>query len=155
MSAGKSELIFIYGTLKRGFPNHAACMSEAEFVGLCETQESYPLVIGGRWHSPCLIDEPGSGLPVRGELYRVNPPTLAMLDQFESCDKPTGYLRKQIDIVMQGKDEAMQVWTYLKPRDRIEGIHSDALAEYLDFGDYVIASRRHPPGQAGEKPADL
>lgn len=144
MSEDKLLQVFVYGTLKRGFPNHAACMIEAEFVGLGDTLIPYPLVIGGRWHSPCLIDEPGSGLRVRGELFRVEQPALVMLDQFESCDKPTGYLRKSLDIVIQGETAPIQAWTYLKPRDRIDGIHSDALAEYLDYGGYVVASMRPP-----------
>lgn len=148
MNEDKSLQVFVYGTLKHGFPNHAACMAEAEYVGRCETLIPYPLVIGGRWHSPCLIDEPGSGLCVQGELYRVDQTMLGRLDRFESCDEPSGYLRKPVDIVMSAETTPAQAWTYFKPRDRIEGIHSDTLAEYLDHGDYVEASKRPPPGSS-------
>lgn len=64
--------------------------------------DRYPLVVGGRWFTPYLIDEPGSGHCVSGELFRVTDPHLAQLDAFESVHLPNGYVRKQLAIALQG-----------------------------------------------------
>jgi len=63
--------VFVYGTLKRGFPNHVPELANADYIGRARTLTAYPLIIGGKWFSPNLIDEPGMGQRVTGELFRV------------------------------------------------------------------------------------
>lgn len=132
--------VFIYGTLKRGFPNHQAGLAEARFVARVQTLKPFPLVIGGRWFSPYLIDEPGQGQKVFGELFEVDGDGLALLDEMEGVGHPQGYRR--ISVRCWHDEQALEAWTYVKDRAVIEGIHSEALAEYEADPRYVIPSHR-------------
>lgn len=54
-----SHLVFVYGTLKRGEPNHHV-LTETEgqqkIFGKGCTQHKYPLVIGSQYNIPYLLD---------------------------------------------------------------------------------------------------
>ncbi|XAR54806.1 Gamma-glutamylcyclotransferase [Bertholletia excelsa] len=84
------NLIFTYGTLKRGFANHGLLQSlfstnDAAFLGTYRTAEELPLVCGPHG-VPFLLNFPGSGLGrhrVRGELYAVSDHGLTRLDELE------------------------------------------------------------------------
>jgi gamma-glutamylaminecyclotransferase len=133
--------VFVFGTLKRGFPNHAEGMAGETYLGRCRTARSYPLVIAGRWFSPVMMPEPGNGHQVIGELYEVDDRSLARLDEIESVHLPTGYRRESIDVVSLEDGSTLQAWAYFKDRQRIEIIHSDYLPEY-DANRYVHKSQR-------------
>ena len=135
------SLIFVYGTLKRGFPNFAPAMDRAVYVGGSKTVERLPLVIGGRWRSPYLIDEPGTGLQVLGELFEVDDALLLVLDRFENTHLPNGY-RRVLLAVETADGETLEAWTYVRDRRHIEGIHTEALAEYPPDACYVVPADR-------------
>ncbi|KAL5550967.1 hypothetical protein UlMin_001143 [Ulmus minor] len=83
----KQTLIFSYGTLKRGFFNHTLMedlinQNDAVYLGQFLTHGSYPLVCGP-YGIPYLIDIPGSGHRIKGELYSVAPRGLVRLDDLE------------------------------------------------------------------------
>ncbi|XP_042947371.1 putative gamma-glutamylcyclotransferase At3g02910 isoform X1 [Carya illinoinensis] len=83
----KAHLIFAYGTLKRGFPNHTLMQSlihqnDAVFLGPFVTCISYPLVVGPHG-IPFLINLPGLGNRVTGELYSVSARGLFLVDDLE------------------------------------------------------------------------
>lgn len=69
--------IFVYGSLKRGFSNHAR-LAQATFVGECQTAPRYRLLVFGAY--PALSE---GDHEVAGELYAVHPRTLRALDRFE------------------------------------------------------------------------
>ena len=73
--------VFVYGTLKRGYPNHHAIAEHVLFVGRFRTAKAFPLVVGGRWFSRYLINEPGLGHEVVGEVFEVDALGLALIDQ--------------------------------------------------------------------------
>lgn len=80
-------LIFTYGTLKRGFPNHILLQEmfatgDAAFVGVYLTADKLPLVCGP-YKVPFLLNFPGSGDRVVGELYAVSNRALARMDELE------------------------------------------------------------------------
>lgn len=58
-------MMFVYGTLKRGEPNHHWMTNPdngvAWFVGVGKTAVKYPLVIASRYNVPFLLDVPGTG----------------------------------------------------------------------------------------------
>ncbi|XP_010538504.1 PREDICTED: putative gamma-glutamylcyclotransferase At3g02910 [Tarenaya hassleriana] len=89
MEAHKS-LIFVYGTLKTNHPNHflmedLITRNDAVFVGHRATRSPHPLVVG--LHGiPYMINLPGSGHRVRGELYAVSKRGLARLDELEGIE---------------------------------------------------------------------
>jgi len=55
--------IFIYGTLKRGQPNHHALQEfgNHQFFGTGCTEQKYPLIIDTVSNLPFLVDAPGKG----------------------------------------------------------------------------------------------
>ena len=134
--------VFIYGTLKRGFPNHEAGLAAAQFLGCVRTLEAYPLVIGGRWFSPYLIDEPGQGQRVFGELFAVDAAGLALLDRMEGVGRPEGYRRICVAVAGPQGQTALDAWTFVKDRAAIAVIHSAAMAEYRHDSRYVEPEKR-------------
>eukprot|EP00051_Salpingoeca_urceolata_P007251 m.95965 g.95965 ORF g.95965 m.95965 type:complete len:98 (-) comp15174_c0_seq4:449-742(-) len=73
MAAGATaskHLMFVYGTLKRGFPNHQHMPVGIEFVSRATTVERFPLVVGaGHNQIPFLLDFAGNGFQVNGEVF--------------------------------------------------------------------------------------
>ena len=57
--------VFVYGTLKKGQPNHYLIDSPekgvAHFLGEGRTVEKYPLVIATEYNVPFLLDAAGHG----------------------------------------------------------------------------------------------
>ena len=135
---------FVYGTLKRGYPNAHIGMPRATLLGTYRTVERYPLIIGGRWFSPNLLNEPGEGFQVTGEAYKVDDAVLAELDDLESVHLPTGYRRVRVTI--EPLDDASpplgDVWTYLRERHHVEGIHDGPMETYPLDTRYVPSANR-------------
>ncbi len=125
-------LVFVYGTLKRGFPNHARFLGGARRVGEFQTVEAYPLVLDGERLSPCLIDRPGAGKAVQGEVYAVDPPTLAALDRLERTALADGYHRRMIMVipVVGPKKAEISVHTYLKAPHLMDGDQTTHISVY-------------------------
>lgn len=84
-------LLFVYGSLKRGFRNHSV-LEGAELVREASTEAGYRLVCYGEY--PALAQERGSDERVFGELYRVDAADLPRLDEFE--DVPRLYQRAEV-----------------------------------------------------------
>jgi gamma-glutamylaminecyclotransferase len=103
-------LLFVYGTLRRGEPNHPK-LGGARFVGMARTQPRYDLVDFGGF--PALLEHGRTS--VIGELYEVPAEHVSELDAFE--DVPTLYERKAVALdavandsrerVMLGRDDAL------------------------------------------------
>lgn len=125
-------LVFVYGTLKEGFPNHDRYMLQARRVGTFRTRERYRLVLNGDRHSPCMIAGPGRGRRVVGELYEVDRAGLARMDRLERIDFPDGYRRHRIrvDRVDGPPSDAYDVFVYLKAPERVDDPRSEALESY-------------------------
>ncbi|KAH6757864.1 AIG2-like induced family protein [Perilla frutescens var. hirtella] len=98
-----ARLIFVYGTLKRNFPNHAALgTGGAAYLGPCTTVEAFPLVCGPHG-IPYLINLPGSGHRVRGELYSVS--SVQGLDKLEGVEQGH-YERLPVAVAAEGGGES-------------------------------------------------
>ncbi len=134
--------VFVYGTLKRDFPNHDAWMKDYPCIGRFRTCDAFPLVVGGKWFSPYLIAEPGVGVPVFGEVFELNDRGLEDLDRIEGTHVPNGYRRIGIAVDDADGGAPFDAWTYVKERAAIEGIHSDPMAEYARDPRYVIPAKR-------------
>ncbi len=139
------HLVFVYGTLKRGFPNDIADIGDFPRRGRYRTVDAFPLVVGGEWRSPYLIPEPGRGHRVYGEVYEVDDAALEELDRFEGTHLPDGYYRGRL-LVMAGEGGPPQdAWTYFKHRRAIKGICSGPMAEYEIDPAYVVPGLRSRP----------
>ncbi|MRJ02828.1 MAG: gamma-glutamylcyclotransferase [Epsilonproteobacteria bacterium] len=99
--------LFVYGTLKRGLANHSL-LSKARYLGKRWTRERYPLVAPKRWY-PYLIDAPGEGEHVAGELYEVDLPTLKMVDRLEEVPR---YYRREVIEVVDGEGRVEEAFAY-------------------------------------------
>ncbi|XP_078482267.1 putative gamma-glutamylcyclotransferase CG2811 [Ciona intestinalis] len=84
------HLVYVYGTLKKGFPNHYL-ISDAEngvanFLYEANTVEKFALVVGSPFHVPFLLQNTnhGKGNVITGELYEVDDKMLKTLDKFEN-----------------------------------------------------------------------
>ncbi|KAJ4728674.1 Gamma-glutamylcyclotransferase, AIG2-like [Melia azedarach] len=83
----KQTLIFSYGTLKQGFANHYLMQdlidqNAAVCLGPSITLQPFPLVCGP-YNIPYLINLPGSGNRIKGELYSVSTQGLVRMDELE------------------------------------------------------------------------
>ncbi|KAL5129686.1 putative gamma-glutamylcyclotransferase [Glycine soja] len=105
---GRTTLIFTYGTLKRGFSNHPLLQDlirsgDASFVGTYRTAAKYPLVCGP-YKVPFLLNIPGSGHGVHGELYSVSTRGLERMDELEGTSR-AHYERLPIKVVPAAEEE--------------------------------------------------
>jgi gamma-glutamylcyclotransferase (GGCT)/AIG2-like uncharacterized protein YtfP len=80
------DLVFVYGTLRRGQHNHYM-LGSSSFLGLHVTEPWYAMLDLGTY--PGVVG--GGQCAITGELYRVTPTTLARLDELE--DYPQRYDR--------------------------------------------------------------
>lgn len=98
--------VFIYGTLKKDQPNHfiikTTANGQAEFLARARTVERYPLVIATKHNYPFLLNVPGMGQHVHGEIYCVDQKMLDFLDEFEEC--PELYQRTTVQVEVQDGD---------------------------------------------------
>ncbi len=145
-----AHLVFVYGTLKRGFPNYAAYLQTAEFLGTCKTEEKYPLVLNGQRYVPCLLDRPGEGCVVAGELFRVDDRGLRRLDGLEAVGRPGGYVRRSISVRMTGgrQSAAMEAFVYLMPPENVTEVRARGLSVYRRE-HAVKYVRKGPKGRYG------
>ncbi|CAH8330264.1 unnamed protein product [Eruca vesicaria subsp. sativa] len=111
--------IFVYGTLKRNHPNHFLLQdliskNDAVYVGQRTTRSSYPLVTG-LYGIPYLINQPGSGQRILGELYSVSKRGLVRLDELEGI-KVEHYERLPVEVVDEECNGVVSVEAYFAHR---------------------------------------
>lgn len=111
-----SDLLFVYGTLMRGFDHPMAQLlsRSADFIGEARCQGRLYLVK----HYPGLVlsDDPAD--IVFGELYRLRQPAelLREFDMYEACGEgfaePTEYVRRMLS-VRREDGLVSEAWTYI------------------------------------------
>jgi len=109
------HLVFVFGTLKEGFPNFATNRG-TRVPGVFITKERYPLYLVGERHSPWLIDSPGNGEQISGQVFEVDQATLDAMDKLERISEPDGY-RRVVLAVESGdviNSQSLDVNAYLK-----------------------------------------
>ncbi|RXN29884.1 gamma-glutamylaminecyclotransferase B-like protein [Labeo rohita] len=153
-------LIFIYGMLKKGQPNYFRMLDpvngQAEFLAHARTVERYPLVIATKYNIPFLLNVPGTGHHVYGEIYRVDQKMLEFLDKFKGC--PERYQRTKVQLEVQdggGEGEntlkpgsIMETDVYIKTTCEPEWLQKPTYESYDTYGDhglkYVFPEDRSP-----------
>ncbi|WP_029584238.1 gamma-glutamylcyclotransferase [Bradyrhizobium sp. URHD0069] len=110
------DLLFVYGTLMRGFDHPMAQLlsRSAEFIGEAHCRGRLYLVK----HYPGMVlsDDPSD--VVFGELYRLRSPKelLREFDMYEACGEgfvePTEYVRKMLSVT-QDESAVTEAWTYV------------------------------------------
>jgi len=142
-----SQLLFVYGTLKQGFFNHHVNRGQrlpGEFV----TRQRFPLYLIGSRYLPWMVNAPGEGEHVVGQLYRVNADMLSAMDELERVGDSGWYERRRI--VVRSLDDdvprplACQAYLGSRSRAESEGIRLGPLPEYtLVHADLFL--RSSPP----------
>jgi len=122
--------ILALGTLKAGFPLHDA-LRGARFLGRFRTVEPFPMFVAGPWYAPMILDEPGTGLQIRGELYEIDDDVLAKLDALESVGKP-GNFRRIVQVEPMSGGSALPAFVYIKARELAVPAHTGCLDDYQD-----------------------
>ena len=106
-------LLFIYGTLKRGFPLYHH-LSEQTFIAEVKTTPCYRMYSHLQSWYPVLISDKNNGLEIEGEVWEVTESCLAKLDQVEGGS----FIRQYVDLqapepLIVGRDPQELVETYL------------------------------------------
>jgi len=71
------------------------------------------MLVAGPWFAPMMLNQPGKGLRVRGELYQVEDARLAAIDAIESVGKP-GNLRLSVEVEPVIGGPALMAFAYMK-----------------------------------------
>ncbi|KAF4676790.1 Ubiquitin-like 5 [Perkinsus chesapeaki] len=96
------QLVFVYGTLKQGCNNHKYMTNRDgcdDVVFLCkgQTDVRYPMIYDTNYFFPYMLNIPGVGFRIEGEIYKVSPSKMRELDILEGY--PGRYERCSIGIV--------------------------------------------------------
>ena len=107
------HLVFVYGTLKRGFSNNRL-ISGSKFVGEARTEGKFALYESG---IPFVIEDEQVS-QISGEVYEIDEKTLAQLDRLGG--HPNWYCRKMVNISVNNKDpdeleKIIKAWIYFFP----------------------------------------
>jgi gamma-glutamylaminecyclotransferase len=116
-------ILFAFGTLKRGFPLHGRGLAGAQYLGNGSTVERLPMLIAGRWYAPMMLNEPGRGLRVEGELFAIGRARLRHLDGLESVGEP-GNLRVEIEVEREGSGDICRALAYWRRRCTAAASHT-------------------------------
>lgn len=121
--------VFVFGTLKEGFPNFRINKG-SRFGHLFQTKQSFPLYLIGERHSPWLVLQPGQGHPVKGQVFTVTDEALSAMDKLERITAEDGYRRISLDVECVETGETLTVYAYGKPPEML--IDADVRAQLTD-----------------------
>ncbi|XP_043473920.1 putative gamma-glutamylcyclotransferase CG2811 isoform X2 [Leptopilina heterotoma] len=147
--------VFVYGTLKRGEPNHKLIENTtngyAKFLGSGKTVTKYPLVIATKFNVPFLLKKSGIGHQIIGEVYDVDTEMLKKLDELE--EHPDFYLRTEEHILLDSQDQnisdtilnedtsLIKAWIYFLPNFKTELLEQQMFSSYSNNGSHGLKYR--------------
>lgn len=117
------QLVFVYGSLKRGMANHQL-LAGAQFVGPAQLGGLH-LYDLGPFPMAVTTDDPAAVLP--GEIYRVDATQLAALDRFEGV--PRLYERQGHRL-----SDGLRVWVYVGRSHQVR--HVDRISSWPPASDH-------------------
>ena len=125
--------VFVYGTLKEGFANFGINAGQRA-PGVFQTVQPYPLFIIGQYFLPWLVNQPGSGEHVLGQVFKVNEQVLKDMDVLEQIDEAGWYSRVEIQVQQVGSPvlAPLQAFVYFGETERVsnEHVHAGPLSEF-------------------------
>ena len=128
--------IFVYGTLKEGFPNFHFNPGR-RIPGTYRTRQALPFYVvqlRDEDRAPWLVNKPGQGVQVSGQVFEVDAATLQSMDEFEEVGLPTGYVRVAVEL--EAVDDAgavLQAHVYMKEEHQMV----ECLAVEGPFAEYT------------------
>src|ERR1044071_4849567 len=125
------HLVFVFGTLKEGFPNFATNRG-VRVAGSFRTSAAYPLYLVGERHVPWLVNSPGTGVRASGEIFRVDGAALAAMDSLERVSEPEGYRREVLEVEGGDAPKLLLAYAYLKQPGQLvmSEVRAGPLEEY-------------------------
>ena len=123
----ENELVFVYGTLKKGYGNHGV-MKEAGGIKICDAVTKEKYVMGGNGIPYVMKEAKGEKHPISGEVYKIK--NLAPLDELEG--HPNFYKREKIEIVCENGVKK-SAWLYFYTGNEIENRE-----DWIEDGKYVF-----------------
>ncbi len=103
------HLVFVYGSMKKGFMNHFRLEGTAIFLGAASTLNSYAMYPDDSYKFPYVLKDKNR-FPIQGELYSAGNDLLEILDIFEG--HPKYYKREKIEVKINGA--ILESWIYFR-----------------------------------------
>lgn len=106
------NLVFVYGTLKRGFSNHYL-LEKSTFIGEGVTEENMIMYERG---IPFLNDEEKGITQIHGEVYEVTDRTLDKLDLLEGYNKnfpDNSFYKRKIKSIILNNNVKLNCFVYI------------------------------------------
>ncbi|XP_021920267.1 putative gamma-glutamylcyclotransferase CG2811 isoform X2 [Zootermopsis nevadensis] len=132
--------VFVYGTLKSGEPNHHWITDTSKgfsrFIGVGKTMKKYPLIIATKYNIPFVLDAPGQGHNVIGEVYEIDEAMLQHLDILE--DHPSFYIREIERIELCTENAEVECWIYLLKKFKPEVLEKKQFEVYSSCGSHGL-----------------
>lgn len=127
-----SALLFVYGSLKKGFDNHNLLSKYAKRLGKAHTIKKFAMFEDSFGNYPYIIDTPVSR--IKGELYQITRAELMQkIDEFEGA--PDYYERKKIEV--KSHHGVKRAFVYMRP-DAVLPTDQKPLQEWTNNIDYKI-----------------
>lgn len=108
MNSEPGTLIFVYGTLKRGFCR-SRHLDGQTFLAEAVTLPGYIMYDCGEY--PGLVVDAASGVSIRGELWRVDERAIAILDEVEGVSE-NWFLRQAVELQQPVVSETVHAYYY-------------------------------------------
>lgn len=127
-----NELLFVYGSLKKGFDNHNLLSKYAKRLGKARTVKKFAMYEDSFGNYPYLIDAPLA--KIKGELYQISRAELMQkIDEFEGA--PDYYERKKIEV--KSHHGVKRAFIYIRS-DAVIQADQKALNEWTSNSDYKV-----------------
>lgn len=124
-------LIFAYGTLMSGLPNHKV-MSEPEFKGIAVTAEKYSLFAKGVPYA-----QKNPQYQIYGELYELNNLDRSRVDSLEG--HPVHWIREKIDVI-NDEGEKIKAYMYFNENSPLN-VHEITSGNYRDYVNKIYTNQ--------------
>ena len=110
----EKNILFVYGSLKRGFDNHNILLQDSRYLGKAITVDKFGMFQDTFGNYPYLISVPI--MQIYGELYEIKSTALwKKLDEFEGV--PDYYDRKRITVRLDG--DIYDSFVYIQPHTNV------------------------------------
>ncbi len=136
--------VFVFGTLKEGFPNSSTNHGSRVQGGFL-TKSRYPLYLVGKRYSPWLVLSSGEGFHVRGQVFMVDEVALRNMDRLERAHETNGYSRVKMTVFSEITNKELQVFVYVKQPQQLQNmlIQLGPIAEYKLEHSSLYQKRNH------------
>lgn len=148
MDGSCNHLVFVYGTLKKGEPNHYILQDPAngtvQYIGKAKTIKMWPLVIASRYNIPFLLFQENQGKQVNGEVYSVDNAMLDKLDELECHPKYYERILEEVQFAEVAADgtynvcDVCKLWIYFLKNFRAELLNFPCLEDYSSKGPHGL-----------------